>query len=102
LSELGRLPAPLAENWDWQVYAACRGLDSQMFFHPENERGPSRRRREQNAKRICAECPVQRACLSWALRTREPYGVWGGLSTEEREDLIRSGAPEAMVGAGAR
>lgn len=90
MSELGRLPAPLAEHWDWQVYAACRGLDSQTFFHPENERGPSRRRRELNAKRVCAQCPVQRACLAWALRTREPYGVWGGMSTDEREQLIRS------------
>jgi WhiB family redox-sensing transcriptional regulator len=83
----------LAEYWDWQAAAACRGLDSEVFFHPENERGPSRRRREQNAKRVCAYCPVQRTCLAWALRTREPYGVWGGLSTEERERLIRSDTP---------
>jgi WhiB family redox-sensing transcriptional regulator len=93
LSELGRLPAPLTEYWDWQEAAACRGLDSEVFFHPENERGPLRRHREQNAKRVCAKCPVQRTCLAWALHTREPYGVWGGLSTDERERLIRSGTP---------
>jgi WhiB family redox-sensing transcriptional regulator len=44
------------------------------------------------AKAICASCPVQSNCLSWALRTREPYGVWGGLSVEEREQrLMRLG-----------
>jgi WhiB family redox-sensing transcriptional regulator len=32
---------------------------------------------------------VTQACLSWALQTREPYGVWGGKSTEERTALIR-------------
>ena len=93
MSELGRLPAPLTEYWDWQEAAACRGLDSEVFFHPDNERGPSRRRREQNAKRVCAHCPVRGTCLAWALRTREPYGVWGGLSTDERERLIRTGTP---------
>ncbi|MGI8881141.1 MAG: WhiB family transcriptional regulator [Jatrophihabitans sp.] len=90
MSEVSRLPQPLAENWDWQVEAACRGLDSKMFFHPENERGPSRRQREQRAKQVCDDCPVVRECLAWALRTREPYGVWGGLSTHERDAMIRS------------
>jgi WhiB family redox-sensing transcriptional regulator len=60
-----------------------------MFFHPENERGPSRTRREDAAKKICSGCPVTRECLDWALRTREPYGVWGGKSTEERTQLIK-------------
>ena len=69
-----------------------RGLDSSTFFHPENERGPSRVRRERAAKQVCASCPVTQACLSWALRTREPYGVWGGKSTEERAQLIRARA----------
>ena len=30
--------------------AACRGLDTSNFYHPENERGPSRARRETQAK----------------------------------------------------
>ncbi|MET7331161.1 WhiB family transcriptional regulator [Nonomuraea sp. NPDC005650] len=29
------------------------------------------------ARRICRACPVQAACLDWALRTGEPDGVWG-------------------------
>lgn len=85
-----RVLLPIAELWEWQVFAHCRGSDPDVFFHPESERGPSRRRREQRAKAVCADCPVQRECLAWALRVREPYGVWGGLSTSEREDLIRS------------
>jgi WhiB family redox-sensing transcriptional regulator len=27
-------------------------------------------------------------CLRWALAAREPYGVWGGLSAEEREAML--------------
>jgi WhiB family transcriptional regulator, redox-sensing transcriptional regulator len=74
--------------WEWQMQAACRGTDTAVFFHPENERGPSRRQREARAKALCRHCPVVTACLQAALATREPYGVWGGLSTDERAALL--------------
>jgi WhiB family redox-sensing transcriptional regulator len=32
----------------------------------------------ERAKALCAGCPAREACLSGALRRREPYGVWGG------------------------
>ncbi len=95
MADVSRLPAPRATDWEWQVRGACRGLDSSTFFHPENERGPSRARRERLAKEVCARCPVTAECLQWAVRTREPYGVWGGKSTEERSRLIQS---QAMAG----
>ncbi len=83
--EVRRLPAPRHGDWDWQVRAACRGSDTSNFYHPENERGPSRTKRENRAKAVCAVCPVIENCLRWALAAREPYGVWGGTSAEERE-----------------
>ena len=92
MADVRRLPAPREGDWDWQLSAACRGLDTANFFHPENERGPSRARRERLAKAVCAKCTVVDRCLSWALETREPYGVWGGLSTEEREALLQHSA----------
>jgi WhiB family redox-sensing transcriptional regulator len=88
MSDLARLPGPVAERWDWQLRAACRGLPSDVFFHPDRERGPVRSRRTQIAKSICAACPVAAACLAHALEVREPYGVWGGLSEDEREELL--------------
>lgn len=88
MAEVRRLPAPREGDWDWQVDAACRGLDTANFYHPENERGPSRVRRERQAKAICATCPVIKNCLRWALAAREPYGVWGGMSADERELLL--------------
>ena len=47
-------------------------------------------RREMRAKAVCSGCPVIDSCLRWALAAREPYGVWGGLSVEEREALLTS------------
>ena len=88
MAEVRRLPAPRQGDWDWQVNAACRGTDTSNFYHPENERGPSRVKREMRAKAVCAGCSVIENCLRWALDTREPYGVWGGLSPEDRESLL--------------
>jgi WhiB family redox-sensing transcriptional regulator len=70
--------------WFWQEHAACRGVDPQLFFHPQNERGAARRRRDQAAKSVCAQCSVRAECADYALRAHEPYGIWGGLSEEDR------------------
>lgn len=88
MAEVRRLPQLREGDWDWQLHGACRGVDTSVFFHPDNERGPSRLRREKQAKAVCARCPVIDDCLRWALAAREPYGVWGGLSVEEREALL--------------
>jgi len=88
MAEVKRLPALREGDWDWQSAAACRGSDTANFYHPENERGPSRTRREMHAKAVCSRCPVVDNCLRWALAAREPYGVWGGLSVDEREALL--------------
>jgi len=85
MADYSRLPGPNADLWDWQLRGLCRGKDSSLFFHPEGERGAARAAREQSAKEICLNCPVQKQCCEHALRVREPYGVWGGMTEEERE-----------------
>ncbi|RJQ80700.1 WhiB family transcriptional regulator [Pseudonocardiaceae bacterium YIM PH 21723] len=32
----------------------------------------------EQAKDLCASCPIKAACLAAALTRREPWGVWGG------------------------
>ena len=85
---------PLAQvpddvRWHWQDHGACREADPTVFFHPQNERGTSRLARDRAAKRVCAACTVRLECADYAIRAREPYGVWGGLSEEERELVYR-------------
>jgi hypothetical protein len=41
------------------------------------------------AKRFCDRCPVIQQCGEWALATREPFGVWGGMSEAQRRNLLR-------------
>jgi len=80
-----RLPGPVADLWKWQYDGSCRREDPATFFHPEGERGPSRRHRDSAAQAVCLTCPVVRQCREHALRVREPYGVWGGMTESERE-----------------
>ncbi len=69
--------------------AACRDVDGAIFFHPDNERGEPREERVAAAKRICQVCPVRAQCSSYALESGERYGVWGGMTEEERKATRR-------------
>lgn len=93
MADTSRLPAPVAELWEWQLQGSCRRADATLFFHPEGERGPARLAREQAAKAICAACPVIRECARHALAAREPYGIWGGLSETDRDEVRLHRAP---------
>lgn len=64
----------------------CAQTDPEAFFP---EKGDSNR----DAKRICARCDVKAECLEWALDNDERYGVWGGLSENERKKLRRNRVP---------
>ena len=88
MAEISRLPQPIADHWEWQYEGSCRTMPSEMFFHPDGERGPRRRNRENAAKAICASCPVIAQCRAHALAVQEPYGIWGGLSEDDRLAII--------------
>jgi len=59
-----------------------------LFFPPSHfERKDDKEARESQAKSICAACAVRKPCLAYALRIREPHGIWGGLNEVERRAL---------------
>jgi WhiB family redox-sensing transcriptional regulator len=78
--------------WSWRAHAACRTVDTAVFFGGDGERLGARRARERHAKAICAACPVLLPCRTYALVYREPYGVWGGLSARDRARLNALGS----------
>lgn len=41
------------------------------------------------AKALCRECPLQQLCLQTALENGEHWGIWGGMTGEERSTLSR-------------
>lgn len=96
MAEIARLPKPLIEVWQWQDSAACRDLPSEAFFHPDGERGSSRRNRENKALAVCAACPVIQQCRKQALTIQEPYGIWGGLTEDDRIAILNKKLREAI------
>ena len=73
----------------WQARAACRGPQAAVFFPPTHaERKEDKAEREKRAKEICSGCVVQRDCLEYAIRIREPHGIWGGLNENERKQAL--------------
>jgi WhiB family redox-sensing transcriptional regulator len=82
-------PSTRPADWSWRLDAACRGVDTAVFYGPDDERPTRKRLREQQAKAICSTCPVLGPCRQHALAAREWYGVWGGLGERERQALQR-------------
>jgi WhiB family redox-sensing transcriptional regulator len=98
MAEISRLPGPVADLWDWQLHGSCRAENPEVFFHPEGERGPARRNRDAAAKAVCSACPVLVQCRAHALQVREPYGVWGGMTEDERERAYTLRPPQQGPG----
>ena len=69
-------------NQQWRSKAACQGLDPEIFYPLDDED-------TDEAKAVCATCPVRESCLEHALGYREKEGVWGGATERERRRIIR-------------
>jgi WhiB family redox-sensing transcriptional regulator len=80
---------PIADNWEWQHQGACVDKDPESFFLESNMRGKQKRDREQTAIAVCNTCPVKQECLDHALKVPEMYGVWGGMTEEQRHVIAR-------------
>lgn len=73
----------------WQAHASCRGPEAFLFFAPTHfEKKDEKIHREARAKAICGSCPVLEDCLDYALNIREPHGIWGGMTEQERRAAI--------------
>jgi WhiB family redox-sensing transcriptional regulator len=73
----------------WRSLAACRSADPELFF-PISLSG-SGAADVAKAKAICAKCDVREHCLSAALALGHVYGIWGGTTEEDRQQLRRQG-----------
>jgi WhiB family redox-sensing transcriptional regulator len=89
----------------WTEDALCTSTDPELFAPPpEPPRAHPNRRQEWerwvgDAKAVCLgdpvldvePCPVRADCLAWALANDE-WGIWGGTTDEDRQEMRRRGA----------
>jgi WhiB family redox-sensing transcriptional regulator len=88
-NETNIVSRPNLPIYDWEYQAICRGLGALSFYVPDKLRGPSKLQHEERAKAICARCPVIKECLRQALDQAERYGIWGGMTPNERTELLK-------------
>lgn len=85
---MAKLPPLIDESLGWQFRAACVSTSTEIFYHPDGERGSRYKEREDAAKAVCNTCSVKQQCLDYALEIEDSFGVWGGMSEKERLALL--------------
>jgi WhiB family redox-sensing transcriptional regulator len=70
----------------WQRHGACHGMNPKVadrIFFPTARNFAA----ADQAKSICARCPILETCLNAALDTGTKEGIWGGRTEAERQVL---------------
>lgn len=70
---------------NWRIHAACGGHDQTAFFGVVEGSRRVQAALVSKARAVCFSCPVRNDCLEDAVARGEEFGVWGGLTPEERE-----------------
>lgn len=76
----------------WQDQALCAQVGGDAWFPDMGESNAE-------AKRVCRACPVRGECLEYALANGEQWGVWGGMSEQQRSRLKRGAAASDLPAA---
>ena len=66
-----------------EVRLAC--IDRDYLFFPEDDNYDAFL--TNHAKALCGICPIFEVCRAKGIENQEPYGIWGGLTPEERRAL---------------
>ena len=74
----------------WQEDGLCRQVSPALMFPEPGESADP-------GKQVCAGCPVLVKCRDHALRHNERFGVWGGLSENDRKRLRRQARTASVV-----
>ena len=86
---VGRVHSPVSKSFvrkvaslvtgrddEWRDRALCADLDTESFYSQDDSYTTTRI--------LCHCCPVRAECAATAIRLRDPHGIWGGLSGDER------------------
>lgn len=72
-------------------YTPCQEAPEGFFLNDEREYSIKwSARYYDNAKALCAICPIVAICLDYAISNNEFHGVWGGVSPRERAKMKRA------------
>ena len=72
---------------DWTTWAACRGVDPDLFLPRESSTGAFLKPPVEQALAYCEVCPVVAECAAEADETGD-VGVWGGRYRPDKESSL--------------
>lgn len=78
----------MSQRW-WRTHAVCARIDPDTFF-PARHGPAGQAAAVRRAVALCSGCPVRADCLEYALTHDERFGVWGGMTSSERQRLRTS------------
>lgn len=89
-------------GFDWRSKGLCNASDADLHYadvqelieeydYSEAEAEQFVAEATALAKAVCEECPVRRHCLASAIANDEEWGIWGGLTTSERTQFVKTG-----------
>ena len=67
---------------EFRQHGVCAQTDPEAFYPADGQSATG-------AVRVCQACPVRAECLEYALRHDERFGVWGGMTEQQRRRLRR-------------
>jgi WhiB family redox-sensing transcriptional regulator len=67
---------------DWEK-ANCQNVGTNAFYMQDEEAASQRQTKTEYARAICATCPIQMECLTYAFK-HERFGMWGAMTARER------------------
>jgi WhiB family redox-sensing transcriptional regulator len=76
---------PIDIEWgdgEWRQNAACKGTPTEDFFTFESKV-------VDKIKKVCETCPVKKDCLQFALTNDISWGVYGGMTSRERNKTFK-------------
>ncbi len=77
------------ESWRSRANCAEDNVNPELFYIGLDDE-------VRQAKRICLGCVVVDECLKYALSRGEEYGIWGGMTVDDRKKLLRRRRREAL------
>jgi hypothetical protein len=73
---------------DWRTRGSCSSHgEPDIWFAGRS--GTDAREQTREAQAICYGCPVIQQCGQWAIAEHEIFGVWGGMTEDQRRRIFR-------------
>jgi WhiB family redox-sensing transcriptional regulator len=73
----------MGKSEHWQNDAACAQLEHPEIMDQEPKETPP------EIIAFCGKCAVRAECFQYAMDTNQQYGIWAGLSADQRKALKR-------------